>query len=256
MLWLLSVAVVGMPSGAWAQFGRHNSGDAEKPKDETNFEKLEAPKGAKKISPKHSIWVDPEKKEVLVDGRICMRNGVLELFACLEKTKEHESIVALDTQAFLVHTALLQLGAKEGKPVQFEPEYRAATGNEVEVEVMWKGKDGKMKTASAQDWILDMRTKKPMEGNWVFAGSGFWKDPEGKEHYMAEGGEVICVSNFPTALLDLPIKSPEANAELFFFTNTEEIPELGTPVRVIIRPKTAKPTRPEPKKEAETKAAE
>ena len=49
-------------------------------------------------------------------------------------------------------------------------------------------------------------TGKNLNIDWVFAGSGFWKDEEtGKQHYQANGGDFICVSNFPTATLDLPV---------------------------------------------------
>jgi hypothetical protein len=73
---------------------------------------------------------------------------------------------------------------------------------------------------------------------WVFAGSGFWKDPEtGKEYYMAEAGDLICVSNFTTATLDVPIESTQANEGLKFEANPDKVPALGTPVRIVLTPK-------------------
>ena len=42
-----------------------------------------------------------------------------------------------------------------------------------------------------------------------------------------------CVSNFPTAMLDLPIASSQANEALLFETFTERIPPRGTPVELI-----------------------
>src|SRR5690606_33238231 len=72
---------------------------------------------------------------------------------------------------------------------------------------------------------------------WVFAGSGFWLDEEtGKQHYQAESGDVICVSNFSSAMLDVPAESTNANAGLFFEAFTERIPPLGTPVRLVLTP--------------------
>ncbi len=75
---------------------------------------------------------------------------------------------------------------------------------------------------------------------WVFAGSGFWKDEQGKDFYMAESGDFICVSNFTTAMLDIPIESSQSNEGLLFEADTEKIPPLGTPVRMARR---AKPRR-------------
>jgi hypothetical protein len=45
------------------------------------------------------------------------------------------------------------------------------------------------------------------------------------------------VSNFTTATLDLPVASPQANADLTFRAFTERIPPLGTPVRLVLAPK-------------------
>lgn len=83
---------------------------------------------------------------------------------------------------------------------------------------------------------------------WVFAGSGFWQDEEtGKEYYKAESGDLICVSNFSTAMLDIPIESSQVNDGLMFEANTEKIPRLGTPVRVVLKPKLPQ-APPEPEK--------
>ena len=70
-----------------------------------------------------------------------------------------------------------------------------------------------------------------------FAGSYFWKDEEtGKEYYQAEGGDFICVSNFSTAMLDIPVESSQSDAELMFEAFTERIPPRGTPVRLTLKP--------------------
>ena len=60
-----------------------------------------------------------------------------------------------------------------------------------------------------------MKTKKAMTYPWVFAGSEFYVDEETKKtYYMAEAGDFICVSNFPDAMMDLPIESTSDNDEL------------------------------------------
>ena len=83
-----------------------------------------------------------------------------------------------------------------------------------------------------------MRTEREMSQPWVFAGSRFWKDEEtGEQYYQAEGGDLICVSNFGTAMLDIPIESSQSNLELAFAAFTERIPPLGAPVRLILKPK-------------------
>ncbi|MCI0332008.1 MAG: YdjY domain-containing protein [Planctomycetes bacterium] len=201
-------------------------------------QKLPEPKGAKRLSRDYDVWVDPKKQVVIVDGQVSLREGMLEMFACTRNTKEHESVVSANTKAFLVHAALLSLGAETGRPAQFVPKYRPPTGTEIDVTVQWVDEHGKEHTAKAQDWIKDINTKKTMAHPFVFAGSSFWTDEEtGKKFYQAEGGDFICVSNFSTAMLDVPVHSSQANMELAFEAFTERIPPLGAPVRLILQPK-------------------
>jgi hypothetical protein len=200
--------------------------------------KLPEPTGAKRISSQYDVWVDPKEKAVIIDGQISLREGMLEMFACIRNTKEHESIVSANTKAYIVHAALLSLGAEAGHPAQWVPEYKPPEGTEIEITVYWLDENGKEQTARAQEWVKDIRTGKAMTHPWVFAGSRFWTDEEtGKKYYQAEGGDFICVSNFSTATLDIPIESSQSNEELAFEAFAERIPPLGAPVRLILKPK-------------------
>jgi hypothetical protein len=163
------------------------------------------------------------------------------MFACPRGTKEHESIVAADTLAHAVHAALLAVGAKAGTPVQYQPNYKPATGTEIDVEIVWTDKNGTVHRDRAQDWIKNVKTGKPLEHPWVFAGSGFWVDEvTGQKSYLAESGDFICVSNFPSAMLDLPVESSQANESLLYEAFTDHIPPVGTRVRLVLTPKLKK----------------
>lgn len=199
------------------------------------------PEGLVRISKLHPTWIDTKRKAVVIDGKVCLREGQLEMFACPKGTKEHESVIALDCLPEEVHAGLLRVGAKSGKPVKFDPKYEPATGDIVDVYVLWKDEAGEKHQVRAQEWIQHTKTEKAMPFDFVFAGSGFWKDEEtGKEHYQANGGDFICVSNFPTAMLDLPVESSQANADLLFNAFTANIPPKGTPVRVVLAPRIKK----------------
>jgi hypothetical protein len=156
----------------------------------------------------------------------------------------------------------LAVGAKVGNPVQFVPQYTPASGTEVDIVVLWVDEQGKRHKARAQDWIREVRTGKPMPHKWVFAGSGFWVDEEeGTRHYQAEDGDLICVSNFATATLDLPIESSQSNAALMFDAFTDNIPPIGTRVRLVLIPKLDKDggeggAAPEPPKDTQPATAE
>ncbi len=190
-----------------------------------------------RLSKVDSVWVDRKSKNVIVAGTVCMRQGPLEMFACPRGTKEYESVVSVDSKAQTVHAALLAVGMTPGTPVEFQPIYKSATGPRVEVTAIWRDpKTKELRKVRGQQWVRHVKTQTAMSEDWVFAGSGFWKDPDsGEEFYQAEGGELICVSNFGTATMDLPIASPQGNEDLFFNAFTENIPPLGTRVWLVLR---------------------
>jgi hypothetical protein len=82
--------------------------------------------------------------------------------------------------------------------------------------------------------VRNTRTGAALDTDWVFAGSSFWTDPaDGTEYYQADGGDLICVSNFPTAMLDLPVESSQSNEALLFEAFAGRVPPRGTAVELI-----------------------
>ncbi|MCA9175617.1 MAG: hypothetical protein KDB14_14130 [Planctomycetales bacterium] len=196
--------------------------------------------GLKRLIPQSDVWIDSTHHRVVVDGQVCLRQGALEMFACPKGTKEHESIIALNCRAWHVHTALLAVGARPIHPVQFDPEYAPPAGTTVDIDVIWRDAAGKVQRASAQSWVVDNKDK-PLTTPWVFGGSRFFRDEAtGRESYLAEDGDLICVSNFTTATLDLPIESSADASELIYLANTNAIPPMETPVRLVLRPRLEK----------------
>lgn len=186
-----------------------------------------------RLDPEASVWLDLKDRRVVVAGAVALTEGPVEFFACPRKTKEHESVVSVDSTARLIHAALLAIGLKPGRPAIFDADYQPATGDPVAVEVRWL-EGTTPQRAAAQEWIRNSRTGKQLSSNWVFAGSRFWKDPQsGIEYYQADGGDLVCVSNFPTAMLDLPIASSDANESLLFEVFAERVPPQETPVELI-----------------------
>ena len=227
-------------------------------KEKTSVERLPDPDpeqfpNLRQMAPQYEVWFDAENKRVILQAGVCLREGPLELFACIHQwvddpftpdakmrrgTKEYESIVTVNTTAALVHAALLAAGADAGRPARFQPNYEPATGSEIEIMMHWKDADGNWQKARAQEWLRRAGTSEAMQSPWVFAGSGFWVDEStGKREYMAENGNLICVSNFPDAVLDLPVASPQDNDSLLFEAVTERIPPIGTPVTLVLTPK-------------------
>jgi hypothetical protein len=209
------------------------------------------PIDTKKVLTGKNVWLEVQKdgskvvrKRVLVNASVCLREGALELLMCRKHTKEHEAVLAADVDARHVHAALLAAGAEPGHPVTYQPRYQPATGQTIQVTLQYEQK-GKRVTEPAQSWVKDAKTGKELRSHWVFAGSHLIENPLDRDKpkiYLANEGDLICVSNFESAMLDLPIKSPKDNADLVFEAFTNRIPPLETPVLVILEPV------PEPKK--------
>lgn len=180
-------------------------------------------------------------KRVLFVAEVCLREGPLEVFLCKTRTKEHEAILRSELDPRLIHTALVATGLEPGKTVQYvnakgDPDYKPASGAKVAVGVVYTLK-GKVESHPAQEWIQDLKTKKPMAHQWVFAGSRFVKNPEkpdDPEFYTANNGEVICISNFPDSMLDLPVQIGKDDDQLAFQAFTEKIPPKLTKVWVVL----------------------
>ena len=200
------------------------------------------PQGATAISKEGRLWVDAKKRCVFLDGYVAMRDGALEMFACPVGTKEHESIVAALAKSREVHAALLAVKAKPGSPVRFLPQFEQPTGDAIRVWVCWRDSGDKFKVVDARRWVQrNGDFENHMKAEWVFGGSGFWKDPaDGREYYRADGGDMICVSNFTTAMMDVNISSSAEAGELQYVPFVDRIPPRGTPVRLVLCPTNSK----------------
>ena len=194
--------------------------------------------GLVRLSRTEEVWIDRKRKEVVVGGRVVLDRGAIEVFACPARTKEHEAIVATKCSAKLIHAALLAIGLEPGRPVGFQPDYRPAEGPPVTIRMRWRDAEGRERESDAQEWIRNAKTGAALGADWVFTGSEFWRDPaDGREYYQADGGDLVCVSNFPTATLDLPIESSQSNEALMFEAFEGRVPPEGTAVEMVLSAK-------------------
>src|SRR5438876_12261260 len=108
---------------------------------------------AKKVEVGKNVFLEiqGDKRRVLVSAYVCLRQGQLEQFLTRKRTKEHEAIVAADIDARDVHTALILSGAEPGKPVQFRPKFKAASGTTIKVNLEFED-NGKKVRVPASHW--------------------------------------------------------------------------------------------------------
>tara|TARA_R110002072_G_C7978996_1_gene536118 strand:+ start:139897 stop:141192 length:1296 start_codon:yes stop_codon:yes gene_type:complete len=262
------------------------------------------------LNPQKTVLLDLPGKRVLLKARVCLTEGLLEMLLCPHQTKEHESILSTESQAFTVHTGLLALGCKEGKAARYDSEteeYTPASGQVIDVFLHWVDTDGKLRRERAQSWVRRSRQhyysaefktlpkdlklvpdgnlryddvnqylfwygpmtdeelaeclkmssdgkfqaamkqfhkdgqERPMIADWVFVGSGFYEDGDAPKQYLAEGGYMICVANFPMAMLDVSTPSDSNGTEsLTYEAASEQIPPRGSEVMVELVPRPAK----------------
>ena len=198
------------------------------------------PKGPPEVKRKpigNSVFleVQGDERRVIVAAAVVLREGQLEGLLCRKNTKEHEYILATDADARTIHLALVAAGAKPGSPVQFSPKFVPASGSAVKIRLQYD-KDGKTVTVPAREWVRDVKTHKDLDSDWVFGGSRFLADPDDARkppYYLANQGDVVCLCNMDTAMLDLPVASPKALDARVWEANTERIPPLETKVDVI-----------------------
>ncbi len=179
--------------------------------------------------------IDGLERRVIVTAAVVLRQGQLEGLLCRKNTKEHEYILATQADARQIHAAIVVAGGKPGSPVQFQPKFTPAHGTPIKISLQYQ-QDGKTVTVPAQQWVRDHKTKKDLDLDWVFAGSRLLPDPDDEKKppfYLANQGDVICLCNMDTAMLDLPVASPTALADRNYEANTERIPPLDTKVEVI-----------------------
>jgi hypothetical protein len=195
---------------------------------------------AKKVLVGNNVFleVQGERRRVLINATVVLQRGQLELLLCRKNTKEHEAIFSADVDGRDVHKALVLAGAEPGSPVSFQPKFKPASGQAINVLVSYD-KKGKLETVNARSMVKNSKTGKELDTDWVFAGSRLLENPLDRDKpkiYAANDGDLICVSNFEGAMLDLPIKSSKENADLEFECFTDHIPPVDSKVTLILEP--------------------
>jgi len=184
------------------------------------------------VGPNVVLEITNNSRRVLVKTSVVLREGPLEGLLTRSKKKEHEYMLAGDFDARHVHAALELAGAKAGAPVEFAPKYKAATGSIIRISLRYD-KGGKAVTVPASEWIKEHKTGKPFAGEWVFGGSRMVNNG-GVKDYIANHGDVICLCNIDSAMMDVSLASPKAFDSRIYDANTAKVPAMGTAVEVIL----------------------
>lgn len=185
-----------------------------------------------------------------IDAYTCLKEGVLELIACTKGSKEHESIVAIESTAKNIHTALLLLGAKAGSPAKRQQVGGEGTtwvdippkGTPIDVFIVYEDQETGMPNEKPINEFITQEDGETFSTNtFLFAGSILHTEANtGVNHYLADrNGNVISISTFGDELLCLPGFHSQVNTELYWNADGDKLPEIGTRVTLRLRPQTA-----------------
>lgn len=186
------------------------------------------------------VTVDPAAGTVTCETTAIRAEYALEFLLCRLGTKEHESLLVTQAEAWQIHAGLLMLGLTPGKPGAYVGEgeharYLPPRGPHLDIRLQWTDADGRAHDVAATEWLklsddADPGTKPE---HWIFVGSDIM--PGGQYLADADGG-IIAVANLPSAVIDVPFESAQPLEERLYRMNADALPPVGTKVQLVISP--------------------
>lgn len=178
---------------------------------------------------------------VVVAGMILMDRGIIELLACGEGGKEHESVLRLECDIQSLDLALQLSGMKRGPIPARLNDPKVPQGSRVLVLLQWTDEEGKVITHRAEDCVIDVRRRTPMpRSGWTYVGAMIpIQDPAGAPgktyRVLAATSSRSLMTTYRdlSTLLDNPLE--EAVDDTVYVANYMLLPQPGTKVRVILR---------------------
>ncbi len=175
------------------------------------------------------VTVDQKKKEIQMEGKVNMHQGLVEYLAVAERGKLHESVLILDIEPLHLQLGLLLLGLKYGRNLKYQGDPNDPVGDPLEIFVEWT-EDGKTKKVRGEDLVFNQQTEKPMRHtHWIFSGS---LEVEGVFIAQAERS-LIATYHDPASIIDNPL--PEGADDTILYANEKLVPPAGTAVTMTIR---------------------
>ncbi len=196
---------------------------------------------------KATVAVDKEKKSVAIDATIAPRKLAhlaevypIELIAGWahpKGKKAHETVVTIEANPSDVHTALVEVGLKPGKPAKGENAESA--GPDVNVFIEVPAGDGPAKKLSPDKFLVDPKTKKPFPKSVKFRFTGSVESqvapdkPEKKYGADLSGTLIVIFPVTDETVLQSSLTMKEEKY-LKLETNKDALPKEGTAVKLVI----------------------
>jgi hypothetical protein len=199
------------------------------------------------VSAADGLTVDVEKRTITVACQIAPRKlpnlseiyplEVVATYPAPKGQKAHETVVTFDVKPSEIHQALESLGLKAGKPARGEG--ATATGPELKLFLELPGPGGIAKRLPIERALVDRKTGKTMPPlKWLFTGS-VMKQPDPAKPDLVYAADLTgtLVGIFPVTdevviQTNLTMKDEPL---IKLDTNTKVLPEIGTPVLLVIQ---------------------
>ena len=183
-------------------------------------------------------------REISFPSEVNMKEGALEYAVVHHNGKIHEAILITKARPFHVNIALKVLGYKESKelfpildddfrPTGKYPKVPDAVKNAARagIHLEWKDKQGRVQTATLNDWITHTVTNKPLPPKpWVYGGSYVHE----KSFQAEASGDIVALFTNNASLFNWPGR--DGNLDDVWIPTTARVPEVGTSVKVTIKP--------------------
>jgi hypothetical protein len=211
------------------------------------------------------LILDIEGGTLAVPTTICIRTDLLEYVLVAAFGAAHESLLATETSATVLNTALVALGAKPGKNVQWIEKTPAPTPEEVRDGApthdvippsgdlflpycAWREGE-EVYFFRLEDLITNLRTGKSMQRHgWVYLGSRMVKPrPEEEQEILAAEmeGNLINLSFFRAGNTLFSAALDDCLHQTIWLPNSALVPERGAPVTLIFSRERLKCVPPE-----------
>lgn len=174
------------------------------------------------------VEVDPKARTVRFEGEFNMKEGGLEYAIVAYHGKLHESLLRTSISPYDLQVALVLLGLKSGRPLDYQGDPRSPEGDPVAISVEWQD-GGKSNKTRIEELVMNMKDKKQMARmNWIYTGS---RIREGRLMAQIERS-LVAIFHDPAAIIDNPM--PDGGDDKIWFVNSEKVPVPGTKASITI----------------------
>jgi hypothetical protein len=177
-----------------------------------------------------------DRKFIEATGHVALTDGILEFIAVEPAGRDYESLLTLDCKPSELQFALILIGGESGVLPQ-QAKAGEKVGARLQLEVEWEA-NGKATRVPIEKLLRDRRTKKaPVDIPWIFTGSYFAKNFDGRDVFMADQEQAfIALWWSPSALINVsgeygnPYRGQNQGLEI----DQSAVPSKGTLVKLIL----------------------